>query len=625
MTSNLVAALTTFALSAAATWLVREQARRRGWMVAPRPDRWHQQPTALFGGVAIFVALALGLLFLTPLVRPLPALLLLATGMFLVGLADDVWELRPQGKLVAQLASGLMLHLAGFHFNAELPWLLDLAIVVFWVVAVTNAMNLLDNMNGLCAGVAAIAAVFRWLFYLQDGNAAGAQMSAIFFGAVGGFLLFNFPRASIFMGDAGSFVIGFMLAALNLTSSEVYSKGLLSILFFPVLVLAIPIFDTAFVSVMRWFSGRAVSQGGRDHASHRLVAVGLSETAAVLILFAISIASGSVAFVLYRVGFSYALFMAALLVIGLVLFGVFLASVKVYPEDEVPWDAARRTRAGFTLATDFQYKRLVLWVLVDTLTLLLAWYAAFAVRFGESPAWAAELERFTDSAAIAVASVLLGLFVQGLYRTDWQHFSLHEVRAIVAGTTLGMAATFVALSLAEGLGRYPASVFVIALGGTVLMLAGSRLFVRSLADWLRREPAGAERILIYGAGVGGELALREIRSNAALAKRAVGFIDDDRLRRGMTIHGVPVLGGLSEVERLVERHQVKAIVVSTNKITEAHAARLRDIAAAHGVAIYRIQIAMVPFDGIEMPAAPVATEAARAPGKSPASAFSRSL
>jgi UDP-GlcNAc:undecaprenyl-phosphate GlcNAc-1-phosphate transferase len=344
------------------------------------------------------------------------------------------------------------------------------------------------------------------------------------------------------------------------------------------------------------------------------VAVGLSETAAVLILFAISIASGSVAFVLYRVGFSYALFMAALLVMGLVLFGVFLASVKVYPEDEVPWDAARRTRAGFTLVTDFQYKRLVLWVLVDTLTLLLAWYAAFAVRFGESPAWGAELVRFMDSAAVAVASVLLGLFAQGLYRTDWQHFSLHEVRAIVAGTTLGMAATFVALTLAEGWGRYPASVFVIALGAIVLMLSGSRLFVRSLADWLRREPAGAERILIYGAGVGGELALREIRSNAALAKRAVGFIDDDPLRRGMTIHGVPVLGGLSEVERLVERHQVRAIVVSTSKITDPNAARLRDIAGAHGVAIYRIQIAMVPFDGVELPVTPV-TDAARFPAE----------
>lgn len=595
--SLLQPALVTFVISAAATWLVRRQARRRGWMVNPRPDRWHREPTALFGGVAIFLALASGFLLLTPLAPPLPAFLVLSTGLFLVGLADDAWELRPQAKLVAQIASGLFLHLAGFHFNVDFPWLLDLAFVVFWVVAITNAMNLLDNMNGLCAGVAVIAAVFRWLFYVQDGNAAGAEMSAIFLGAVAGFLVFNFPRASIFMGDSGSFVIGFALAALNLTSSEAYSKGLFSILFFPVLVLAIPIFDTTFVSMVRWFSGRAVSQGGRDHTSHRLVAVGLSETMAVLILYAISIASGTVAFVLYQVGFSYAWFVVAMLVMGLLLFGVFLASVKVYPEDEVPWDLARRAPGGFTIVTDFQYKRLVLWVLVDTLTLLVAWYLAFVLRFGESAAWSVELDRFTRSAPVAVAAVLLGLFVQGLYRADWQHFSLHEVRAIVAGSVLGLGATFAALTVAQGLGSYPISIFVVAFGATVLMLAGTRLFVRTLADSLRRPPLDAEPILIYGAGVGGELALREIRSNAALGKAVVGFIDDDPLRRGMTIHGVPVLGGLGGLRQILGRFDVRAIVVSTGKITDEHQAFLLKLAQERNITLHRIQITIVPLEG----------------------------
>ncbi|MCA1584383.1 MAG: hypothetical protein LC791_06300 [Acidobacteria bacterium] len=594
--SLLQPAFASFAISAVATWLVRRQARRRGWLVAPRPDRWHREPTALFGGSAIFVAFALALLILTTLTPPLPGFLALMTGMFLVGLADDVWELRPQTKLVAQIASGLFLHLLGFHFNAELPWLLDLAFVVFWVVAITNAMNLLDNMNGLCAGVAVIASVFRFLFYVQDGNVAGAELTAIFLGAVAGFLIFNFPRASIFMGDSGSFVVGFGLAALNLTSSEAYSKGLLSILFFPVLILAIPIFDTTFVSVVRWFSGRSLSQGGRDHTSHRLVAVGLSETTAVLILYTISIASGTVAFVLYRVGFSYAWFAVALLIMSLVLFGIYLASVKVYPEDEVPWDV-ERSRGGFPLAADFKYKRMLLWVVVDTLTLLLAWYLAYVVRFGESAAWVVELDRFMASTPVVVAAVLLGLFVRGLYRTDWQHFSLHEVRAIGAGTALGLTAAFVTMSLAEGIGSYSVSVFIIAFGATVLMLAGTRLSVRSLADGLRRLPPDAERILIYGAGVGGELALREIRSNAGLGKAPVGFIDDDPLRRGMTIHGVPVLGGLSELERVLRRHPIRAIIVSTGKITREHQTRLVELARRHEVTLHRLEITMVPYGG----------------------------
>lgn len=596
MAPYVLAAVTVFGLSSVATWFVRRTARQRGWLVAPRPDRWHREPTALFGGVAIFVALALGMLVLVPLTAQLAGLLALTSGMFAVGLADDIWELGPQTKLVAQIASGLLLYRLGFHFNADIPWLLDLAVVVFWVVALTNAMNLLDNMNGLCAGTAAIAALFRCLLYLQDGNEAGAAVSAIFFGAVLGFLSFNFPRASIFMGDSGSFVIGFFLAAINLTSSESYSKSLFSIVFFPVLVLALPIFDTTFVSVVRWFSGRAISQGGRDHASHRLVAVGLSETTAVLILYGISFANGTMAFVLYRVGFSYSWFLAALAMMGLVLFGIFLASVKVYPEDSVPWEASGASRGGFTLPTEFRYKRLLLWVLIDTITILLAWYLAFLVRYSESPQWEVQLDRFTNSAPLALLSVLVALFARGLYRAGWQHFSLYELRAIIAGTALGLAATFAALTLLDRDQAISPSIFIVAFGAIMLMLAGTRAFVRMLADGLRRHPEGSERVLIYGAGVGGELALREIRSNAALGKDPVGFIDDDPLRRGMTIHGVPVLGGLTELERIVGQHRVAAILISTGKLTADRQTRLSTLATQNGVALYRLDISLEPVE-----------------------------
>ena len=236
------------------------------------------------------------------------------------------------------------------------------------------------------------------------------------------------------MGDAGSLVVGFVLAALNLTNGESYSKGLFSVLFFPVLVLALPIFDTAFVSVVRTLSGRAVSHGGQDHASHRLVAVGLSETAAVLVLHGISIASGLTAFVFYQVGFSYAWFIGVLLVLALILFGVFLANVKVYPEDQVPGDVSASARGHFSLVTNFTYKRTVLWVIVDTLTILIGWYVAFLVRYGQTPVWSAEVGRFTETVPIVVIGMLVGLYVRGLYRTDWQHLSLHELRAIVSGT-----------------------------------------------------------------------------------------------------------------------------------------------------------------------------------------------
>jgi UDP-GlcNAc:undecaprenyl-phosphate GlcNAc-1-phosphate transferase len=598
----LTAALATFVLSATLTWATTRVGRSRGWLQMPRPDRTHREPTVLFGGVAIFIALMAGLLTFSPLTRPLIGLCLVAAGMFALGLADDLRDLKPQTKLVAQIAAGLLLYQFDFHFNSSLPWLLDLAVVVIWVVGLTNAMNLLDNMNGLSAGIAVIAVAFRWLFYVGDGNVEGATHSAVFFGAVLGFLIFNFPRASIFMGDAGSLVIGFCLAALNLTSAESYSRGLISVLVFPVLVLAIPIFDTALVSVVRTVSGRAVSQGGRDHTSHRLVAVGLSETTAVLILYGISIAGGAIAFALYQIEFSYIWFLGVLLAMALLLFGVFLSSVKIYPEDRLPPGVAAPDRS-LRLVADFRFKRVVLWVLVDTLTIFVAWYATFLVRYGHTPAWPAELALFTSSAPIAVIAMLVGLALRGLYRTDWVHFSVHEIRAIVTGTAAGLSVAFVALVwLGHEAGRRP-GLAAVAFGSTVLMLAGSRLFVRTLADVLPRQAVNRQRILIYGAGQGGQLALRELRSNDAWAMEAVGFLDDDPSRRGMTLHGVPVLGGVKALSKFLDDGRVDGVLVSTRKLTPAReedlARRLRETE----VKLYRLQIDMVEVEGDTVPVA----------------------
>lgn len=606
MVAYAIAVAVSFGLAFVATSTVRRISTAQGWLARPREDRAHTTPTALFGGVAIFFGLTVGTLIFGPLAWPYPALWLLGTGIFALGLIDDLKELGPQTRLVAEIAAGVLLYLAGFHFNAALPRLLDLAIVVFWVVGITNAMNLLDNMNGLCAGTAVIALVFRFAFFVKDGNTDGAIASAVFLGAILGFLIFNFPRASIFMGDAGSLLIGFTLAALNLTSGESYSKGLFSVLFFPVVALAIPIFDTAFVSVVRMFSGRPVSQGGRDHTSHRLVAVGLSETAAVLVLHGISLVSGTIAFVFYQIGFSYAWFLAALLVLGFVLFGVFLAHVKVYPEDQVPQQDGSTGR--FSLISNFTYKRVVLWILVDTLTCLVAWYLAFLIRYGQTTAWDREVSRFAETAPIAIVGMLVGLYLRGLYRTDWQHLSLHELRTIASGTLVGLGIAVAVLAIAGNDVATRWVLVALAVGVHVLLLSSTRLFVRTLADLPRSRQASTERVLIYGAGKGGELALRELRNNSQLGKTAVGFIDDDPARRGMTLHGVPVVGGLDAVSSAVRENQVEGILISTRKLRPARERQLVTAAREVGLHLYRLDIAIVPF------AAPLAPEVEAMPG-----------
>jgi UDP-GlcNAc:undecaprenyl-phosphate GlcNAc-1-phosphate transferase len=480
----LAIALACFLASALLTRLVRRVAVRRAWLAHPRVDRWHQESTALFGGVAIYLVFAAGLLATRPLSLPLLGLLFLSTVMFVTGLVDDVKHLRPQAKLVVQLVCGLLLYSCGYHFNDAFPWWADLFIVVFWVVAITNAMNLLDNMNGLAAGVAVIAAVFRFLWYWETGNAGGAVSSVVLVGAVAGFLVFNYPRASIFMGDAGSFTIGFALAALNLSSAESYSKSLFSILLFPVLVLAIPIFDTAFVSIARHFSGRAISRGGRDHVSHRLVAVGLSEAAAVLVLWSFSILAGLNAFVLYRVGFSYSLFIAALLCLGFLLVGIALMRVRVYEENEAPRDV-KVAEPAFLLLSEFQYKRQAVWVFVDVATIVLAMYGIYLGLHGGTPEWEAQTVRFTRVAPISVASILVCLLATGLYRSDWQRLSMRELSSIALGTTLGFLVTlglFVWGPLAAGDSSQTLAAAAIA---TMASLVATRLFVNVLDDGLK--------------------------------------------------------------------------------------------------------------------------------------------
>lgn len=508
--------------------------------------------------------------------------------MFVVGLLDDLVGVKPQGKLLAQITAALALSFLGYHFNPELPYVLDLTILLLWVLGITNAMNLLDNMDGLSAGVAATAAVFFFWLFASDGNTEGALLSLVLCGTMLGFLVFNFSPASVLMGNSGSLLVGFFLASLHLTTSQTDPTGLLSILVFPVLVLALPIFDTTFVSLTRWFSGRKVSVGATDHASHRLVAVGLSERQAVLVLYAIAISSGLLASALYRLAFSYSIFGAALSVLGLVLFGIFLSTVSVYEEGRLPVEV--RDKRWFTLITEFTYKRQMLWVLVDALTIGVAYYLGYLTRFGGTAEWDEQFALFARSSPIVVSALLVSLTAKGLYRSDWRHFSLHEARLMTVATTIGLASSILLLTYLFRFAGYSRGVFLITWATTLGALSATRLFVRMLSETLRPGVSGGKRVLIYGAGIGGQLALTEIGMNRTIDQVPVGFIDDDQFKHGTVIHGLPVLGALESLEFLVRKHQIDAIVISTRNLTERRREMLAAAAERLDVAVYCVTI-----------------------------------
>jgi UDP-GlcNAc:undecaprenyl-phosphate GlcNAc-1-phosphate transferase len=327
-------ALASLIASLVLTPIVIALARRIGAVARPKSDRWHSRPTAMLGGVAIALSVAGTLLAFVPLTRDNVVVIAASSALFLVGLIDDFLHVRPYQKLIAQLiAAGAVI-----WFGLVLPWTnwpaLNVAITLFWLVGITNAVNMLDNMDGLAAGVSAIAAAFLGLNFIANHQPAEAVMLAAFAGAVIGFLVYNHHPASIFMGDCGSMFLGFFLASIALVSGTGggRSRSVVAVLAVPVLVLVVPIFDTTFVTLMRKLAGRAASQGGRDHTSHRLVALGLSEKWAVWMLYAFAAAAGALAMLVRRAPLTVSVGAIVSFTLVLAFLAIRLARVRVYDE-----------------------------------------------------------------------------------------------------------------------------------------------------------------------------------------------------------------------------------------------------------------------------------------------------
>ena len=329
MSELLTPAGVAFVLSVGLTLACRKLAFYLNAVASPTADRWHTSPVPLLGGVAIFASVLLGTLSLPDQTGAMWGLLSGASAFFLLGLADDLRPFKPQIKFICQVLAACALTSMGLQLRLTDYPLLNTAITLVWIVGITNAFNLLDNMDGLAAGIAIVAVGFRLTFFLMDGNTAEAALAAILIGALLGFLVFNWTPASIFMGDAGSLFVGCYVAGLNLLGDWPYSRGTASVLVLPVLILLVPIFDTTFVTITRTLARRPISAGGCDHTSHRLVALGLSEQTAVIFLYGVAMCSGLVALFSYKHGLSYSVTFIALLVIGLILLGIYIAGLRV--------------------------------------------------------------------------------------------------------------------------------------------------------------------------------------------------------------------------------------------------------------------------------------------------------
>jgi UDP-GlcNAc:undecaprenyl-phosphate GlcNAc-1-phosphate transferase len=596
---NILAVAASAILALGLTPLVRTIARRYGMVAKPKTDRWHKKPTAMFGGVAIWLAVVISyLIFIRPFTPEgwghfpgtyLDVVMGASTFLFLVGLADDFLHTKPYQKLIGQVMGSAFV----IYYGLSLPWTgysaLNVALTIFWLIGITNAVNLLDNMDGLASGIAIIASGFLALSFMTTGHITEALLLLTFAAALVGFLVYNSSPASIFMGDCGSMFIGFFLASAALVNvSGGRSRSLLPVLAVPILVLFIPIFDTTFVTILRKISGRSASQGGRDHTSHRLVALGMSERHAVWMLYGLAALSGFLALLVQQVKLDVSLAAITGFTILLTLLGVYLAGVKVYDETEEALAAGDKSPYAFLI--DLSYKRRIFEVLLDVILILLAYWGAYAVKFGAlsgSTAWKLFLRTLPVLVFVKMASFL----VMGVYRGIWRYTSLDDLivfaKAVVLSSVLSVLAVLFAFRF-EGFSR---TVFIIDGILMFMFLTGSRLAFRLFRQVIPVSTSGdGRRVLIYGAGDGGELVLRELMNNRALKYSPVGFIDDDPAKNGKLIHGLKVYGGNGDLNAVCKQHNVDEVLISSSRMPEERLQEILDFCRTQNILVKRMRI-----------------------------------
>jgi UDP-GlcNAc:undecaprenyl-phosphate/decaprenyl-phosphate GlcNAc-1-phosphate transferase len=559
-------------ISASLTPLVARWGRAHGMVAIPRQDRWHRKPTPLLGGVAIYVGTSAAIFVFAHHDARLLGLEVGGALLFLTGLIDDFRHLRPHTKLIAQILAACAMVVGGVQIGT--PWLAPIAIpvTILWIVGITNAFNLLDNMDGLSAGTAVIAAGFLFAFSVEVGNPALAVLCVALGGGALGFLLYNFNPARIFMGDSGSMYLGFTLSGITLLGSSNMAPDILFVLLVPAAMMGLPIFDTTLVTIVRTLEGRPLSQGGRDHLSHRLVAVGLSERQSVLVLYVLAASFGSLGLVARFAGVWLSLLLAGVYLVITVLLGAFLAQVRIFnPVQFAERSAALADRP--VVNGMIMFKRELGEAALDFVLVCVAYLGAFVLHYGfPNPAapgpdpYAAIPGLLSASLAFVLVVKMSLLLMFQAYRGMWRYLGIADLMTLAKITALSSAVLVVFLPIVVSSASrviIPRSVLVIDFLLFTVLLIGSRVSFAALNDsFIRLQSRWQPHVLIVGAGDLGELVLRSIIRSRPALYRPVGFLDPDPATRNRTLHSVRVLGTPDDLASVTGQQDVDLVVLA---------------------------------------------------------------
>jgi UDP-GlcNAc:undecaprenyl-phosphate/decaprenyl-phosphate GlcNAc-1-phosphate transferase len=589
-----------FIFSTAATPLAGRLGRKIGITAEPATQAHGTAPIPACGGAAIILAIMAAL----AITHALPLWIIGgAGGLFLVGAIDDAIAFRPGQKLVAEIVIigwALAFALPALHLT---PWpMLDFALVGFWLVATTNAYNLIDGLDGLAGGVGVVIALALALVGALHGNMQLTVASVAVAGAIGGFLVYNYPPASIIMGDGGALPIGFLLGALALWGGELADNSHLVRFIFPVLVMLVPLLDTAVVSATRLATGNSISRRGLDHSHHRLLAMGLGDRDVVGVSCAVAAVGAACAVAADLLPHDYVVAALPFLVLSASVIALFMMDVTF---DATPPGEAYETTQGlarFLLAVG--YKRRAAEAAVDVALISAAYYGAFLLRLDF------HLQPGVSHAIIgSLPWVLLvtypAFFVAGIYRGIWRYTGLSDAirfanGSLLAGVLLALAAIVLPIAASGSI----VALYIILLFN---LLAATRFSFQALRRGISVLAGSGERALVIGAGEVGAAAASFLSSDRRNALRLVGFLDDDGFKHGKLVHGQRVLGTLDDLDEIWETQPFEQMVVASD-LSEQQRARVTAFALSRGVAVRRFSMRL---GGLNPPGSPLARQGGR--------------
>jgi UDP-GlcNAc:undecaprenyl-phosphate GlcNAc-1-phosphate transferase len=597
------------------TPILRTVSRRVGALDLPGERKVHDQPIPRLGGLSIFISFNLVVLvasqigffhFPQSFLKEIKFWWLLVASAIALGLGavDDFKRMPPSVKFFFQIIAGLIVALTinkieiiNLPFGTIHLGIFSIPVTILWVVAITNAVNLLDGLDGLAAGTSFIVCAAVFGISLLQQNIGIAIFSVILAGSILGFLKYNFHPASIFLGDSGAYFLGFILSVLSLQGGL---KGTTTIaILIPIIALGLPIIDTLLAmfrrllkslhimevdqekNVVKFFylDGWSMFKADREHIHHRLLQIGFTQKKTVMILYGVSLILGGLALSsVYFKNINYALLLTAIGVASYI--GI---SKLGYSEIQILSNGAL-----LPLFNTPVVNRRILRVFVDMAIISLSYYVAFLLRFEGN--FASVKNYYLTTIPLVLATKIIIFHFAGLYRGAWRYTNINDLMKMVKAVISGCIASALLLWIIPGFGITSRAALIIDFNLLLFFVVGARSSFRILEHLqATKNHLQGRNVLIYGVGKGGVYALNEFLNNPNLNLKPVGFIDDDLRNQGKQVNGYPVLGTIDSIERIFEKNSISEVIVTSDHIPKEKLDRLSLICSSHQILLRRFQ------------------------------------